>query len=341
MKIFVSYSRSDAGDFAEQIQKHFTNFKNYDVFTDVNNINAGEDWSDTIEKNISKCDIFVIIITYGALQSPHVKNEFLQAQREHKRIIPCFHKDVGEGYITWGLSKIQGVEFTDKYELARDLYAEVVERKTESKKDISGVFTTPSVQSPKPMEVNEVPKSKENTVPRDSYAPSLGGSYSHVKNKEKRGSKSKIVVPILGVVAVIVAIVVFAFPASTDQPFHFPTSSVFELNPPKTSPNGGNMNPAPPTSQPPQTSAFASGRDHGCADAKISDASDRYINQLEKGPSYHTEDFMQGYNRGYSECSEDDASEESEENRIAQNAPEEQNNLFGQTPEINKEENKT
>src|ERR687897_1154782 len=169
MKIFVSYSRSDAGDFAEQIQKHFTNFKNYDVFTDVNNINAGEDWSDTIEKNISKCDIFVIIITYGALQSPHVKNEYLQAQREHKRIIPCFHKDVGEGDITWGLSKIQGVEFTDKYELARDLYAEVVERKTESKKDISGVFTTPSVQSPKPMEVKEVRKSKEDAVPSYSY----------------------------------------------------------------------------------------------------------------------------------------------------------------------------
>jgi hypothetical protein len=50
MKIFVSYSISDADDFAEQIQRHFTNFKNCDVFTDVNNISAGEDWSDTIEK---------------------------------------------------------------------------------------------------------------------------------------------------------------------------------------------------------------------------------------------------------------------------------------------------
>jgi hypothetical protein len=32
MKIFVSYSRRDAGDFAEQIQKHFSSF-NHDFFT--------------------------------------------------------------------------------------------------------------------------------------------------------------------------------------------------------------------------------------------------------------------------------------------------------------------
>jgi len=46
-----------------------------------------------------------------------------------------------------GLSKIQGVEFTDKYELARDLYSEIVQRQTGSKKDISGIFTLPSIPS--------------------------------------------------------------------------------------------------------------------------------------------------------------------------------------------------
>jgi hypothetical protein len=34
MKIFVSYSRRDAGDFADQIQKHIGSFVHYDVFTD-------------------------------------------------------------------------------------------------------------------------------------------------------------------------------------------------------------------------------------------------------------------------------------------------------------------
>jgi hypothetical protein len=44
---------------------------------------------------------------------------------------------------------------------------------------------------------------------------------------------------------------------------------------------------------------YDSGYDHGCDDAKISDLSDRYINQPEKGPSFHTDEFMNGYNDGY------------------------------------------
>lgn len=34
--------------------------------------------------------------------------------------------------------------------------------------------------------------------------------------------------------------------------------------------------------------AYDSGSDHGCDDAGISDPDDRYINQPEKGPSFHT-----------------------------------------------------
>jgi hypothetical protein len=50
-------------------------------------------------------------------------------------------------------------------------------------------------------------------------------------------------------------------------------------------------------------SPYDSGRDHGCDDAGISDIGDRYINQPEKGPSFHTNEFMRGYNDGYDECS--------------------------------------
>jgi hypothetical protein len=50
-------------------------------------------------------------------------------------------------------------------------------------------------------------------------------------------------------------------------------------------------------------SAFESGYGHGCNDAGISDFSDRYINQPRKGPSFHTEEFMRGYDTGYSACS--------------------------------------
>ena len=96
----------------------------------MNSINVGDIWNDVIEDNITKCDIFVVIITHGSLESPHVEKEVLQAQRGKKRIIPCVHQNVpqrGVGYVNskWGLEKIQGIEFDNKYSLARDLYFKI------------------------------------------------------------------------------------------------------------------------------------------------------------------------------------------------------------------------
>ena len=58
-----------------------------------------------------------------------------------------------------------------------------------------------------------------------------------------------------------------------------------------------------------EKSPYGSGYDHGCDDAKISDPSDRYINQPEKGPSFHTDEFMNGYDDGFNACSSDDIME--------------------------------
>ena len=129
MKIFVSYSRKDAGDFAQSVQRYFTSFK-YDIFTDTDSISVGDIWDSTIATNISSCDIFVVIITYGALQSPHIENEVLQAQNEKKRIIPCIHRTLRDSHIKWGLNKIQGVEFDYKFELARNLYSKIIQNKS-------------------------------------------------------------------------------------------------------------------------------------------------------------------------------------------------------------------
>jgi hypothetical protein len=50
-----------------------------------------------------------------------------------------------------------------------------------------------------------------------------------------------------------------------------------------------------------ESSPYESGRDHGCDDAGRSE-SDKYINQPEKGPSFHTEEFMGGYYDGLNSC---------------------------------------
>ncbi|HET6588561.1 MAG TPA: hypothetical protein VFG45_00185 [Candidatus Nitrosocosmicus sp.] len=47
---------------------------------------------------------------------------------------------------------------------------------------------------------------------------------------------------------------------------------------------------------------YDSGYKHGCNDATITDVSERYINQPGKDPSFHTADFMDGYNGGFADC---------------------------------------
>jgi len=58
-----------------------------------------------------------------------------------------------------------------------------------------------------------------------------------------------------------------------------------------------------------ESSPFESGYDHGCDDAGISDPDDRYINQPEKGPAFHTEEFMSGYDNGFESCKGDTSNE--------------------------------
>ena len=51
---------------------------------------------------------------------------------------------------------------------------------------------------------------------------------------------------------------------------------------------------------------YSSGFMHGCSDARISDASDRYINQPKNGPAFHTSEFMKGYYTAFDDCSNPD-----------------------------------
>lgn len=51
---------------------------------------------------------------------------------------------------------------------------------------------------------------------------------------------------------------------------------------------------------------YDSGQDQGWDDAEIDDPIDYYINQPEKGPAYHTDEFMDWYNDGFDNCSGSD-----------------------------------
>ena len=123
MKIFVSYSRRDAGDFAEQISETLED--EHDVFTDIDDIEAGDIWTNVIEDNISRCDVFIVILTFASLRSSEVEKEVLQAQKKNKKIIPCVDRGIDINQLKWDLGKFQGIEFSSKYELAREVYGKI------------------------------------------------------------------------------------------------------------------------------------------------------------------------------------------------------------------------
>jgi hypothetical protein len=131
VKIFVSYSRRDR-DLAEHLPEYFKG-SDHDVFTDVDNITAGSVWSEIIQKNISDCDIFVILVTPAAVRrTPEIEKEILQAQSENKIIIPCIIQGLKLTLIPikWDLSKLQAIEFKSEYDLAYNILSSCMTKVT-------------------------------------------------------------------------------------------------------------------------------------------------------------------------------------------------------------------
>ena len=147
VKIFISYSRRDARDFAEQISETLED--EHDVFTDIDDIEAGDIWTNVIEDNISRCDVFIVILTFASLRSSEVEKEVLQAQKKSKKIIPCVDRGIEINQLKWDLGKFQGIEFSSKYELAREVYRKIQHHQQKPLKEepsVQPVKEQPSVQ---------------------------------------------------------------------------------------------------------------------------------------------------------------------------------------------------
>ena len=250
MKIFVSYSRRDA-DLAQHVNEYFEGSE-HDIFTDVNDIQMGDIWSNIIENNISKCDIFVVIVTQASLRSIEIEKEVLWAQRENRKIIPCIHRDVRHAELKWDLARLQGIEFDDKYELARNLFSKVErsspiipqtqsqespmpqnqepppttpKRQSESSVPPAAIAAS-SIRSSPPLSYPQADSTNTNTntsPPARSITSSTGESRHYYHNQEaikerRSGINLKLLLPIIGVVAIVGAVVAFSFLGSTNQP---------------------------------------------------------------------------------------------------------------------------
>ena len=121
MKIFISYSRLDASETAKAIHNYLIEI-GHQVFIDTSDIRGGDEWRNTIDKNISECDNFILIVTRSSLRRAEVKNEVELAKKMNKKIIPCIAKRyVCYQDLQWDLHKYQGIMFERLDDLIQEL----------------------------------------------------------------------------------------------------------------------------------------------------------------------------------------------------------------------------
>jgi tetratricopeptide (TPR) repeat protein len=123
--IFISFSTADGKDIADHIHEHYIR-KGYNVFYSPKAIPYGREWREEIKRNIEKCDIFLLIATWAALDSQEVRKEIDEAKQLGKRIIPCRPDDVDWSDLEkFQIDLTQGPEFDSKYELVRKIESQL------------------------------------------------------------------------------------------------------------------------------------------------------------------------------------------------------------------------
>jgi len=209
VKIFVSYSRRDAGDFAEQISETLED--EHDVFTDIDDIEAGDIWTNVIEDNISRCDVFIVILTFASLRSSEVEKEVLQAQKKNKKIIPCVDRGIDINQLKWDLGKFQGIEFSSKYELAREVYGKIQhhqQKPPNAEPSVQPLKEQPSVQPVKVDHSVQPLKEQPSVQPVkvDHSVQPVKVDHSVQPMKEKRSKPTKLIFLSAAIVSIILVL---------------------------------------------------------------------------------------------------------------------------------------
>src|SRR5262245_42445664 len=84
--IFISYSRADA-TFARDLHDKLQAL-GFKLWRDRNDMAAGEDWWQQIQKAIRTADTMVLVLSPAAIASTEVAKEWRYARQEGTRVIP-------------------------------------------------------------------------------------------------------------------------------------------------------------------------------------------------------------------------------------------------------------
>ena len=107
-------------DLSGHLSEHLRQDKGYQVFLDVASLTVGAKWKPRIESAIDRCDVFVLIVTTGSINSNEVREEFTSATSKRKVSMLFKHRSVQfADDLPWGLNDRNMHEFDTKEELVR------------------------------------------------------------------------------------------------------------------------------------------------------------------------------------------------------------------------------
>jgi hypothetical protein len=110
LKVFVSYSRKDSSDFADELVSGLE-LVGFAPFLDRHDIAAGEDWEARLGCLIQEADTVVFVITPEAVKSERCGWEVAKTLSLSKRLLPVICKPVPDTDIPEQLRRLQFIRF--------------------------------------------------------------------------------------------------------------------------------------------------------------------------------------------------------------------------------------
>ncbi len=111
LRIFISYAIADR-EHARKLRGLLSQRPNVRIFT-PEMLSAGEDWESKLKDELSKCDIFLVLLSPNSADSPWVLQELGAAWALGKPIVPIVTHPEVFSKIPVALSHLEFVEIKD------------------------------------------------------------------------------------------------------------------------------------------------------------------------------------------------------------------------------------
>jgi hypothetical protein len=120
LKVFLSYSRRDTAEFAEELSTGLE-LVGFRPFMDRHDISGGEDWEARLGGLIGSSDTVVFIVSPEAVQSERCAWEVEKAVALSKRLIPIIAEPVQDDKIPAALRRLNYIFFHERHSFAGSL----------------------------------------------------------------------------------------------------------------------------------------------------------------------------------------------------------------------------